>query len=1255
MSIQQSSRCNCHDTIIKFLQTENNQLKEQNKDYSDLVRLNKEMIRNLLQVNHGQNQEQQQLITQNSQLYGVANQMNILQNNNQNLQIGNMNNQNINPNCQQQNSTAGYAKENLSNATNQIQLQSSQRYAQAQSISSIQSMRFNTQKERTTQTAKGERTTACTTTKSESSNNSKVYEILFAQIAEENNSLYQIIQRVSKQRDTAQSKVLINEQIAEGIENQEKELINEYSDKLTNLNRIIQDQQNQIQLLLNQNPKNQSIPGTYIRYREIVLAKDSELRINNRLESSLSLVKSLQEKVQILEEEKKELIFINGAVCQELEKIRKQSQPYYNTFYYQESMNNQNFQDCQINIQDDQMQQFQARKKQKSLSSPRELDNQDKAINKINKVIHMETGESEELFIPDVIPDRVQLNKTEQNLNKVKVPSLDLSKAKKIQEINLQRQLEQLKQKEQMQAAQQLKQQISKDNQSEFSNAKNMDQSQQKINELDMKLLEKYKIVENEMFKARAFLEEEILKQQSIQKCLDESQRKLSELDAVNKTLIESNMLFQQKWKRLWDSYMFYREYYMKDSRKTCKQKRNQSTDSNIKFSNQAQNKESSLQFQHNFLFATQNYEYQYCQGNNIQQLNDYYSPESLCRQVNKKKQQIYMIHSPKQFNQNGCLNQQHIFQSPQQANDKQQVESEYINQPLIQPITESQLLEMASEYFLSQRQQKIPAIYDQQIYQNNQNYTENKAAIVNMALELYLDTQRRSILQKLSEGKKFRKRAKSLDFIQKLNTSQHEENGKKIYNLKNLKQNASKIRFPHKQMQYDSFQNNQNIIQEFEKQNKDPLNRINHIHHCCLCNENIQLQCHNIQMNQQNLRNNENFECFDELIEQINEQEKVIPKIQDHLSFGQNNNNQQKKEQIFVQNDYLFNEQQNRIIYENQIQIQNQKEETEKGIQIFSGDIITSLENINVSPEEVRITIMPNHYNKYFKTDIDFQQKNNFDYLQDELENLNETFLSSHKSQIQKPKNQNLNENYQIPYLINVIQPLSNLENQVSGRNSSHNSIINQQIPVTNQDLQNSSNSKNVHSQQQMCNQYTENDNQQMAQIEHNNSNKDISANTQYQSPSEKLTSNMMQDQTDQFYNNNSFNISNGSGDKSEILQENKFSNSIPFHPQDQKKVQDYRHHFEGQYIDQQSNNQINNQIADTTIVKDQGPIKKLIDQGIQINQQTAINKGERQENQNNSNNNNNNTKNNNNNNNQAQKDDKNISVSDLQLIVFD
>ncbi|EAR94518.2 hypothetical protein TTHERM_00048870 (macronuclear) [Tetrahymena thermophila SB210] len=1248
MSIQQTTRCNCHDTIIKFLQTENNQLKEQNKDYCELVRLNKEMIRNLLQINHGSNQEQQQLITQNSQLYGAANQMNVLQNNNQNLQIGNINNQNANTVCQQQNNTVAYAKENLSNATNQIQLQSSQRYVQAQSISSIQSMRFNTQKERTTQTAKGERTTACTTTKSESSNNGRVYEILFAQIAEENNSLYQIIQRISKQRDTAQSKVLINEQIAEGIENQEKELINEYSDKLVNLNRIIQEQQNQIQILLNQNPKSLSMPGTYIRYREIVLAKDSELRINNRLESSLTLVKSLQEKVQILEEEKKELIFINGVVCQELEKIRKQNFCYQNAFQNQGQINNQSYQDNEICIQYGQEQQFQVNKKQQSISSLRDIDNQDKAINKISKVIHMETGESEELFIPDVIPDRVQLNKDEQNLNKVKIPQLDLSKAKKIQEINLQRQLEQLKQKEQMQAAQQLKQQISKDNQSDNSNnAKNIDQSQQKINELDMKLLEKYKIVENEMFKARAFLEEEIIKQQSIQKCLDESQRKINELDTVNKTLIESNLLFQQKWKRLWDSYMFYREYYMRDSRKTCKQKRNQSSDSNIKFSNQVQSKESQMQLQPNFLFATQNYEYQYCKGNNIQQINDYYSPESLCRQVNKKKQQIYMIQSPKQFNQNVCLAQQNTFHSPSQANDKQQVESEYINQPLIQPITESQLLEMASEYFLSQRQKKVPAIYDQSIYQNNQNQTENKAAIVNMALELYLDTQRRSILQKLSEGKRFRKRAKSLDFVQKVNTSQFEDSGKKYYNLKNLKQNATKIRFPHKQIQHDSFQNNQNSIQEFEKQNKDQLNGINHIHHCCFCNENMQLQCHNIQKNQQKVRNNEDFECFDELIEQINEQEKIIPKNFDHLSFGKNNN-QQKKEQILVQNNYQFNEEKNKIIYESLNQIQNQQEVIEKGVQMFSGDILTSIDNINVSPDEVRITIMPNHYNKYFKTDIDFQQKNNFDYLQDELENLNETIHSNDKSQIEIPKNQNLNQDYQNPYLINVIQPLSNLENQISGRNSSHGSIINQQIPASNQEFQNSSFSKPTNSQQNINNQQTvyENNNGQMIQ---NKYNKDISANIQNQSPSEKFTSSM-QDQTDQCYANNSFNNSNGSGDKSEILQENKFSNSIPFHPLDSNKIQEYRHHFDGQQNDQQYNNQVNYQIADTTIIKGQESINKQINQGNQKNQEITINRGGIiQENQSNSYNDNNNQYN------IAQNDNKNIQVSDLQLILFD
>lgn len=129
-------------------------------------------------------------------------------------------------------------------------------------ISSLQSMRINQIKEKTVQTtSKAEKTTACTTSKSEGN---KVYEILFAHIAEENNILYKIIQKTSRERDIAQSKVnkhlffnnniyfflflqvLINEQIAEGIELQEKELVNDYSDKLVNMNRIIEEQQNQI-------------------------------------------------------------------------------------------------------------------------------------------------------------------------------------------------------------------------------------------------------------------------------------------------------------------------------------------------------------------------------------------------------------------------------------------------------------------------------------------------------------------------------------------------------------------------------------------------------------------------------------------------------------------------------------------------------------------------------------------------------------------------------------------------------------------------------------------------------------------------------------------------------------------------------------------------------------------------------------------------------------------------------------------------
>lgn len=66
------------------------------------------------------------------------------------------------------------------------------------------------------------------------------------------------------------------------------------------------------------------------------------------------------------------------------------------------------------------------------------------------------------------------------------------------------------------------------------------------------------------MQRAKLFLEEEIINSQVMHRLLDEEVRKTKELEAVNQTLIESNNQYENKWKRMWGSFIFYRNFYMK-------------------------------------------------------------------------------------------------------------------------------------------------------------------------------------------------------------------------------------------------------------------------------------------------------------------------------------------------------------------------------------------------------------------------------------------------------------------------------------------------------------------------------------------------------------------------------------------------------------------------------------------------------------------------------------------------------------------
>ncbi|CAD8046900.1 unnamed protein product [Paramecium primaurelia] len=354
-------------------------------------------------------------------------------------------------------------------------------------------------------------------------NSERGFQSLFSQLYEENNQLYAFNEVITKQRDEARSQALIFEQICEDSNQRNMELQLERQNQLLDLQRKLNEKDQQIISLTEQLFEFKS--KKKIKQKILVSPTEDVFAVLNQIEQMRMLIGDMiKENKQLREEKNKIQILIDVLQKQTISKS-----------------------DYTPPI----------------LSPNRSNDGSPKCNNlKENKQISgVKVDDSSYV---EILPAKVNIQ-YQKNSN-APVPKLDLAKAQKLQQLNIQKQ-EEIEEKEEIEIkAFKLQQQV-KNNQQKAQtpsagNALNMFASPNKLCVQLNQLNDQNKSLQKELAQCRQKLQNEILLSKTLEDQVNELERKIIDLESVNEILINSQIKYEQKWQKIHLQYITYKEYF---------------------------------------------------------------------------------------------------------------------------------------------------------------------------------------------------------------------------------------------------------------------------------------------------------------------------------------------------------------------------------------------------------------------------------------------------------------------------------------------------------------------------------------------------------------------------------------------------------------------------------------------------------------------------------------------------------------------
>lgn len=147
-------------------------------------------------------------------------------------------------------------------------------------------------------------------TKEEESNSEKSLKSIIFHLDQENGRLLKTIDKLTKERNAAQSKALINEQIADEAQKHEADVTAEFESKMSEMLRMINDKEKRIQDLEKIKPI-MDRDGLVVQYRDILSPSEQVIRLHNDLEMAKSMLGKMVKEIGRLQNEKRELLTIN--------------------------------------------------------------------------------------------------------------------------------------------------------------------------------------------------------------------------------------------------------------------------------------------------------------------------------------------------------------------------------------------------------------------------------------------------------------------------------------------------------------------------------------------------------------------------------------------------------------------------------------------------------------------------------------------------------------------------------------------------------------------------------------------------------------------------------------------------------------------------------------------------------------------------------------------------------------------------------
>jgi hypothetical protein len=147
-------------------------------------------------------------------------------------------------------------------------------------------------------------------TKEEESSSEKSLKNIIFHLDQENSRLLKTIDKLTKERNAAQSKALINEQIADEAQKHEADVTAEFESKMAEMLSMINEKEKRIQELEKIKPI-MDRDGLVVQYRDILSPSEQIIRLHNDLEMAKTMLGKISKEVAKVQSEKKELLIIN--------------------------------------------------------------------------------------------------------------------------------------------------------------------------------------------------------------------------------------------------------------------------------------------------------------------------------------------------------------------------------------------------------------------------------------------------------------------------------------------------------------------------------------------------------------------------------------------------------------------------------------------------------------------------------------------------------------------------------------------------------------------------------------------------------------------------------------------------------------------------------------------------------------------------------------------------------------------------------